>query len=74
MLWTAVWFLINILFVVSLIVFLFMHRTVTEAKNQSANSAVVSSALRRRNSIGLLSLLLFVAMCISFLVNMRLNG
>lgn len=74
MLWTALWFFINIGFVASLIMFLFMHRAYTEAKNNSADTIRLNHTSRNMKLIGAVSAVLFVAMCASFLINMKLNG
>ncbi|MFF2482025.1 hypothetical protein [Paenibacillus sp. NPDC058071] len=74
MLWTAIWFLINLLFVASLITFLFMQRAVTEAANNGSEPDKQQKARQRRNVTAFLSIALLVAMSASFLINMRLNG
>ncbi|MUT66721.1 hypothetical protein [Paenibacillus sp. NEAU-GSW1] len=71
--WTAIWFLINILFVVSIIVFLFLQRSVKE-QSAGADQDKLQRAKRGRNATAAISVLLFLAMCASFLINMRLNG
>ncbi|MFX3633627.1 MAG: hypothetical protein ACE3L7_25075 [Candidatus Pristimantibacillus sp.] len=74
MLWTALWFFINIGFVASLIVFLFMHRAYSEAKDNRADTTRLNQTRRNMKLAGVLSAVLFVAMCASFLINMKLNG
>ncbi|CAM3118511.1 hypothetical protein PALU110988_02500 [Paenibacillus lupini] len=74
MMWTAIWFVVNMLFVASVITLLFMHRFVTEAAMDPAGVQRLAVAKRRRKIVSFVSLLLFLAMCASFLINMRLNG
>ncbi|MCM3627318.1 hypothetical protein M3194_08070 [Paenibacillus glycanilyticus] len=74
MMWTAIWFVINMFFVASVITLLFMHRSVTEAVQDPAGAARLAAAKKRRKVVSILSLVLFLAMCASFLINMRLNG
>lgn len=69
-----VWFVINIFFVGSLIVMLFAHRGVTEAQRQGAPAARLTKLKRVRMSLQILTVLLFVAMTASFLINMKVNG
>lgn len=74
MMWTAIWFVINMFFVASVITLLFMHRSVAEAGQDPAGAERLASAKKRRKVVSVISLLLFLAMCASFLINMRLNG
>ncbi|MFF2090277.1 hypothetical protein [Paenibacillus sp. NPDC058174] len=74
MLWTAIWFFINILFVVSLIMFLFMQRSVSEAAANTSEPDKLQRAKARRNATAIVSIALLIAMSASFLINMRLNG
>ncbi|GGG56605.1 hypothetical protein [Paenibacillus radicis (ex Gao et al. 2016)] len=74
MLWTAIWFFINILFVVSLIMFLFVQRSVSEAAANTNEPDKLRRAKQRRNVTAIVSIALLVAMSASFLINMRLNG
>lgn len=74
MFWTVVWFAVNSLFVISLITYLFIHRSYTEARDRSADPERVAQIIRRRKAVGLLSILLLVLMAASFLINMRING
>ncbi|KQO17531.1 hypothetical protein [Paenibacillus sp. Leaf72] len=74
MFWTAVWFIVNMFFVTSLILFLFMQRSYTLAKLESGNGDKLRKAHKIRLTFGIISLILFVAMVASFLINMRLNG
>ncbi|MEV5028581.1 hypothetical protein [Paenibacillus sp. LPE1-1-1.1] len=72
--WTLIWFVVNMLFVVSIITFMFMHRSYTEAKRQSNDSLLLKQLNARRMLAGILSIVLFLAMAASFMINMRLNG
>ncbi|WP_338551866.1 hypothetical protein [Paenibacillus sp. KS-LC4] len=74
MFWTAVWFIVNMFFVASLILFLFMQRSYTLAKLEAGSSDKLRKAHNMRLTFGIISLILFVAMVASFLINMRLNG
>ncbi|RCW51240.1 hypothetical protein [Paenibacillus prosopidis] len=74
MFWTFIWFLINILFVVSMIAYLFMQRSYTETKRQSNDPELIARLDRRRKLVGGLSILFFLAMAASLMINMRLNG
>ncbi|HTG71691.1 MAG TPA: hypothetical protein VL921_20700 [Candidatus Udaeobacter sp.] len=74
MFWTIIWFFVNMLFVVSIITYLFMHRSYTETKRQSGDFALIKRLNARRKLVGVLSIVLFVAMAASFMINMRLNG
>jgi len=72
--WTIIWFFINMLFVVSIISYMFMHRSYSESKRLSNDSALIKKLNTRRKLVGIISILLFVAMSASFMINMRLNG
>jgi len=72
--WTIIWFFINMLFVVSIISYMFMHRSYSESKRLSNDSALINKLNTRRKLVGIISILLFVAMSASFMINMRLNG
>ena len=74
MFWTVIWFVVNMLFVVSMITYLFMHRSYTETKRQSTDIALINRLNNRRKLVGVLSIVLFFAMSASFMINMRLNG
>ncbi|WP_054024264.1 hypothetical protein [Bacillus sp. FJAT-28004] len=74
MTWTIIWFFINMLFVVSIISYMFMHRSYSESKRLSNDSALIKKLNTRRKLVGIISILLFVAMSASFMINMRLNG
>ncbi|WP_108996242.1 hypothetical protein [Paenibacillus agaridevorans] len=74
MFWTAVWFVSNLFFVAALITFLFVHRACTMAAQQGADAGKMMKLSRGRLWAGIASGVGFVAMCASFLINMRLNG
>ncbi|CAM4525204.1 CBS domain containing-hemolysin-like protein [Paenibacillus endophyticus] len=74
MTWTLIWFVVNLFFVVSVVAYMFMHRSYTEAKRQSNDAAIIRKLNMRRMLVGILSIVLFVAMSASFMINMRLNG
>ncbi|MFD0711021.1 hypothetical protein [Paenibacillus sp. GCM10027626] len=71
--WQVIWFIINILFVISLVVYLFVQRTVTLAREEK-DDARLQKAKRLRIVVGVVTIVLFAAMIGSFLTNMRLNG
>lgn len=74
MFWTAVWFVVNMLFVAALIFCLFMQRAVTIGKLQEAAAERMAVLKSRRNVMAVIAILLFAAMCAAFVVNMKLNG
>jgi len=74
MLWTAIWFVINLFFVSSAIAFLFMHRAAAAAREQGEPAERLTRRLKLRNAIGVFAIVAFLAMSASFLINMRLNG
>ncbi|MBJ6364267.1 hypothetical protein ACFOQM_23895 [Paenibacillus sp. GCM10012307] len=69
-----VWFMINIFFVGSLIVMLFVQRSFTDARQQGGAPERIQRLNMLRKTMFALTILLFVAMSASFLANMRLNG
>jgi len=70
---TALWFVINIFFVASFIVTLFMHRAVASATATSDTSR--KKKLKTiRNSFIAATAILFVAMSAAFISNMYING
>lgn len=73
MFWQAVWFVVNILFVVAMITTLFVHQALSKAKLEGEKSKV-KRVTTQRNTLALLSALLFIGMCFAFLTNMRVNG
>ena len=72
--WTLVWFLVNIVFVTSFIIFLFRHRAYTQAKLQGAAVEQVQELKRYSNWSGILSALLFLITSGIFIANMIING
>lgn len=74
MFWTAVWFVVNSLFVAAAIVFLFMQRAVTLGKQQGATAERLHTLAKRRSLAAVISIVLFLAMCASFVANMKING
>ncbi len=74
MFWTAVWFAVNSLFVISAIFFLFMHRAVAEAVRLGEPPGKVNKLKGWRLSAGIGSVVLFAGMCASFIINMKVNG
>lgn len=71
---TLIWFLFNILFVTSAIVFLFQHRTYAQAKQQRLDAARLGTLARRRTVTAVIAIAMFVAMSASFIMNMKLYG
>jgi CHASE3 domain sensor protein len=51
-----------------------MHRSYAMAGQQGADAAKLDRLKRVRTSFGILCGICFIAMCASFLINMRLNG
>lgn len=74
MVWTVIWFIMNCLFVASLIAFLFAHRAFAMARHQGEDADKLRRLKRVRMSIGIVSAICFALMCASFITNMRLNG
>jgi uncharacterized membrane protein len=68
--WQQIWFVVNIVFVGLLIGFLFAHRSVTMAEQQKDGNRRRSAA-KSRLVLGILTILAFVAMAVSFLASMR---
>ena len=77
MYYKLIWFITNILFVVSLVSTLFLHRAVTTEKMQN-NAQQSYSRLRKlitfRRLLVVSTVLFFITMCASFLADMRING
>lgn len=72
MIWQQMWFLTNMVFVAMLIVFLFVHHSVTQARFQQ-DADRLKRSLRLRAIIGSITVLAFITMALFFLVNMRVN-
>lgn len=73
MFWQAMWFAVNILFVIAIISTMFVHHAVSLAKS-SGVTGKVKRVTTLRNILAILSALLFIGMCFAFLTNMRING
>ncbi|UVI32256.1 hypothetical protein [Paenibacillus spongiae] len=73
MYWQQIWFVLNMIFVALLIMFMFNHRSVTMAR-QEQDVQRLRSATRMRGIVGILTIVAFIAMITSFLINMRVNG
>lgn len=71
---TAVWFVINIFFVVSFIVTLFIQRAFSVASLERSNPQKISRLKVWRNLLVIVTIILFIAMSGAFLTNMRING
>ncbi len=64
----------NIVFVVCVIAFLFAHRSVSEAMHVNAEPSAIRTLIRRRKLLGVASIIMFLIMAGSFMMNMRVNG
>ncbi|MBO7743958.1 hypothetical protein I8J29_07130 [Paenibacillus sp. MWE-103] len=73
MYWQQLWFVSNMIFVALAIVYLFMHRSVTLAR-QEADAPRLARTKKRRLTSAVLCLASFAAMVAFFLINMRVNG
>ncbi|SDW34236.1 hypothetical protein [Paenibacillus sp. CF384] len=71
--WQQLWFLTNMVFVTLAIVFLFVHRSVTLAKQQPDVRRIMK-AKKVRMVVGIFTILAFIGMASLFLINMRVNG
>ncbi|MFD1955884.1 hypothetical protein ACFSL6_17345 [Paenibacillus thailandensis] len=73
--WQQIWFVVNCLFVASLIAFLFAQRMLADARREDAHNRPRLARINRgRIALGIASAVLFVLMSASFLINMRVNG
>lgn len=72
MFWQQLWFLSNMVFVTLAIVYLFMQRGVTLAR-QERDAALLAKRKKRRLIFALLAIASFVVMVAFFLINMRVN-
>lgn len=70
----AIWFIINIFFVISFVVTLFVQRAVTMAALEQSNPQKVSRFKSIRNICIAVTIILFIAMSVAFLSDMRVNG
>jgi len=71
---TAAWFIINIFFVASFIVTLFVHRAVTMSASEAGDTHRKKKLKTIRNSFIAATAILFVAMSAAFISNMHING
>lgn len=71
--WQQIWFVVNMLFVAFLILLLFSHRSVTLARQEKAEQRI-RGALRNRSIWAVLTVLAFIGMAFSFVMNMKVNG
>ncbi|GGD70433.1 hypothetical protein [Paenibacillus nasutitermitis] len=71
--WQQIWFIVNMFFVALLIIFLFSHRSVIQARQEKAEQRI-RSAVRKRFVFGVLTVLAFLGMSLSFVMNMKVNG
>ncbi|QHW30312.1 hypothetical protein GZH47_05265 [Paenibacillus rhizovicinus] len=72
MFWQQLWFLSNMVFVALLIVYLFMHRAVTLAR-QEQNAVLLAKKLKVRMTFAFITIASFLVMISFFLINMRVN-
>lgn len=72
--WQLTWFFANILFVGSLIIVLFLHRSVDMAKLQQESHQKIQRIKATRTTLWILTALFFIAMCGAFLADMHYNG
>ncbi|AZN40597.1 hypothetical protein [Paenibacillus albus] len=71
--WQQLWFLTNMVFVTLAIVYLFVHRSVTQARLEN-DALKLTRARKVRVVVGIFTVVAFIAMASLFLVNMRVNG
>ncbi|MBB3109147.1 heme/copper-type cytochrome/quinol oxidase subunit 2 [Paenibacillus phyllosphaerae] len=71
--WQQSWFLINMAFVALVIFYMFAHRSVTMAKMEGAQDQLRKALLKRRIA-GILTIIAFIGMAGSFVMNMKVNG
>ncbi|MWC29246.1 hypothetical protein [Paenibacillus sp. MMS18-CY102] len=72
--WSGIWFLTNMVFVASIIAFLFAHRSVSEARRTDPSPARLRKLSRVRLALGVGSIVMFFVMAGCFMINMRVNG
>ncbi|RAP76513.1 hypothetical protein [Paenibacillus montanisoli] len=70
--WQQLWFVTNMAFVTLVIVYLFLHRSVTTA-SQEQDAGKLAKAKRARSIAGVIGLVAFILMALFFLINMRVN-
>lgn len=68
--WQQIWFLCNTIFVALFIFLLFSHRNVQMGRLEQ-NDEQVKRALVIRNVVIVLTVIAFLAMCASFIMNMH---
>ncbi|WP_308639009.1 hypothetical protein [Paenibacillus silvisoli] len=71
--WQQLWFVTNMAFVALVIFYLFLHRSVTTAR-QEQDAQRLAAMKRGRMLIGVLAVIAFILMASCFLINMRVNG
>lgn len=71
---TVQWFITNTLFVTSFIITLFTHRAVIIAINAREPQEQIKKLRKIRQTMIIITILMFVAMCASFISNMVVNG
>lgn len=67
-----IWFAINVVFVALLIIFMFTHRAVTMARLEN-NAELVRRKTKIRLIFGILTIVAFAAMVLSFVYHMKVN-
>lgn len=72
--WQIVWFVVNLLFVASLITALFLHRSVSMARLGRAPEDKIRQLKLIRNVLWGLTVLFFVGMSGAFMADMYYNG
>lgn len=72
--WQVIWFLVNIVFVASLITTLFLHRTVSISRLQQAPVETIKRQKGIRNLLCAVTIVSFIAMSGAFLADMYYNG
>ncbi|MBM7564341.1 hypothetical protein [Paenibacillus sacheonensis] len=72
MFWQQLWFLSNMVFVTLAIVYLFVHRAVTLAR-QERDAERLAKKKKLRLTFALVTVASFIVMVTFFLINMRVN-
>lgn len=70
---TMWWFVVNMIFVIIFIIYLFAHRAYKEAL-QAGDAALIRRRKAKRTVLGLSALLAFAGMAAIFIANMAVNG
>ena len=68
------WFIINIFFVAALLTTLFFQRSYVEGIYKQLPREEIIRLKRRRDLLRIATIILFLAMAITFLADMRVNG